>query len=78
MMQFALAVLLLLAVFVLVGAKFAHANPSTLARNVRLTLAVVALTIAVVFVVRGALPLAVPLIIFALGLLGLGLSLIHI
>jgi len=71
-MQFVLLGLLALAALVLVMRGLAGANPATLALVVRRTGGVVLVAASVLLALRGLLPVAAPLLLVGLGLLGLG------
>lgn len=71
-MQFVLLGLLGLAALVLVTRGLAGANPATLAMVVKRTGGVVLVAASVLLALRGLLPIAAPLLLVGLGLLGLG------
>jgi len=71
-MQFVLLGLLALAALVLVARGLAGANPTTLAMVVKRTGGAVLVAAAVLLALRGLLPIAAPLLLVGLGLLGLG------
>jgi hypothetical protein len=71
-MAYFLAGCAFLILLLLVGRQFAFADPRKLAGAVRKASGVAALAAAGFLLVRGALPLAIPLAVFGLGLLGRG------
>ncbi len=70
-MQFVLLGLLALAVLVLVMRGLAGANPATLAMVVRRTLGAILVAASVLLALRGLLPIAAPLLLVGLGMLGI-------
>lgn len=74
-MPYVVAILLILAVVIVAGRFLSRANPASVATFVRRAGGVACLVAALFLTVRGALPLAIPLALFGLGLLGFGASL---
>ena len=71
-MQFVLLGLLALGTLVLIGRGLASANPATLAAVARHTVGAIVVAAAVLLALRGLLPIAVPLLLVGLGMLGMG------
>ena len=71
-MAYFLAGCALLVLLLLAGRQFAYANPSKLVGAMRKTAGIAVLAAAGFLVVRGALPLAIPLAVFGLSLMGRG------
>jgi DnaJ-like protein len=71
-MAYFLAGCALLVLLLLAGRQFAYANPSKLAVAMRKTAGIALLAAAGFLLVRGALPLAIPLAVFGLSLMGRG------
>src|SRR4029079_6748551 len=71
-MAYFLAGCALLVLLLLAGRQFAYANPSKLVGTMRKTAGIAVLAAAGFLLVRGALPLAIPLAVFGLSLMGRG------
>ncbi len=71
-MQFLLLGLVLLAALLLVMRALASANPATVAMVAKRTVGAVVVAASVLLALRGLLPIAVPLFVVGLGMLGLG------
>ena len=71
-MAYFLAGCALLVLLLLAGRQFAYANPSKLVGAMRKTAGIAVLAAAAFLLVRGALPLAIPLAVFGLSLMGRG------
>ena len=71
-MAYFLAGCALLVLLLLAGRQFAYANPSKLVGAMRKTAGIAVLAAAGFLLVRGALPLAIPLAVFGLSLMGRG------
>ncbi len=71
-MQFVLLGLLVLGAAMLIMRGLASANPATLAAVAKRTVGAIVVAAAVLLALRGLLPIAVPLLLVGLGMLGLG------